>query len=152
MMGLVAVCALLLAPLREGGMHLRQAASMEIGRSDSLVRWFVCRDARSSSFCFSLSYFTLVVAGLCLYARLRFVSALYSRSFVPSRRHCRSLCTCGELVRLPDICLQLSRQNFSCNRATSQANYFVDTLQDGPVGIPQPVGGLERCRIGYSYH
>ena len=63
-MGLV-VCALLLAPLREGGMHLRQAGIMEIGRSDSLVRWFVCRDARSSSFVlFLLSYFTLVVAGL----------------------------------------------------------------------------------------
>jgi len=152
-MGLVAVCALLLAPLREGGMHLRQAGIMEIGRSDSLVRRLVCLSRREKLFVLFLSAISLSLSLVfTLHARLRFLSALYSRSFVPSRRHCRSLCTCGELVRLPDICLQLSRHIFSCNRATSRANYFVDTLQDGPIGIAQPVGGLERCRIGYSYH
>ena len=50
MMGLVAVCALLLAPLREGGMHLRQAGIMEIGRSDSLVRRLVCLSRREKLF------------------------------------------------------------------------------------------------------
>lgn len=64
MMCLVAVRALLLGPLRAGGIHLRQAGIMtlaryvmEIGRIDSLLRWFVCVDERFSSSLFRLIHF-----------------------------------------------------------------------------------------------